>query len=437
MLDYRERINLLMKLRDVVKAEEKRIYQALYDDLGKCEFEAYESEVGLILQELNYTMKYLSSWMKYKTVPTPFSYMPASSMIYREPLGRVLIIAPWNYPFQLTLIPLINAWAAGNKVTLKPSEIAGNSAKVLYEILTENFHTSRVRVMLGGPDVTNNLLNKKFDFIFYTGSQSEGKFVMQKAAEQMTPVSLQMGGKTPCIVDDTCHLKTAAKRIVRGKFLNCGQSSTAPEFVLVSENKKEELIQYLDYYIHKFYGSEPLKSPDYGRIINLENFFRLLDLIEHQEILIGGDFDTQTIQIEPTVVYENSMCSEMMKTEIFGPILPIMSYKTWKEAVDRVLRFQHTPALYLFTKNKKHEEEIKKKCLVGSICINDIQMQVTTPYLPMGGVGGSGIGKYHGKAGFDTFSNIKSVMKRGSQSGTNVPYPPFAGKLRMLKRILK
>lgn len=437
MMDYRERINLLMKLRDVIKAEEKRIYQALYDDLGKCEFEAYESEVGLILQELNYTMKYLSSWMKYKTVPTPFAYMPASSMVYREPFGRVLIIAPWNYPFQLTLIPLINAWAAGNQVTLKPSEIAGNSAKVIYEMLTKNFHTSRVRVMLGGPEVTMDLLDKKFDFIFFTGSKRVGKIVMQKAADQLTPVSLQMGGKTPCIVDETCNLKIAAKRIVRGKFLNCGQSSTAPEFVLVSEEKKEDFIRYLDYYIHKFYGKEPLKSPDYGRIINLENFFRLMDLIEHQEILLGGDFDTQTIQIEPTVVDENSMCSEMMKTEIFGPILPIMTFKTWEEAVDRVMRFQNAPALYLFTKDKKREEEMKNHCLVGSMCINDTQMQLTTPFLPMGGVGSSGIGKYHGKAGFDTFSNIKSVMRRGNQGGYTIQYPPFAKKMKMLKKILK
>lgn len=436
-MDYRERINLLMKLRDVVRANEKNIYKALQDDLGKPEFEAYESEVGLIITELNYTIKYLSSWMKYKTVPTPYFHMPASSMVYREPYGKVLIISPWNYPFQLTLIPLINAWAAGNKVTLKPSEITGNSAKLIHNMLTENFHTSRVRVMLGGPEVTMGLLDKKFDFIFFTGSMRVGKIVMEKAAEQMTPVSLQLGGKPPCLVDNTCSLKAAARKIVRGKFMNCGQSSLAPEFVLIDEAIKDKFITYLDYYITKFYGKDPLNSPDYGRIVNLEQFFRLLDLIEHQEIIIGGDFDTYQIKISPTVVTENSLCSDMMKTEIFGPILPIITYRTWDEAVDRIMRFQHPPAMYLFTKDKNHEEFIKNHYSAGSICVNDVLMQAMTPYLPMGGVGSSGMGKYHGKAGFDLFSNVKSVMKRKSHSENKIIYPPYRDKLKWLKKLLK
>jgi len=437
MMDYRERINLLMKLRDVVRANEKNIYRALKEDMGKPEFEAYETEIGLVMEELNYTIKYLSSWMKYKTVPTPYFHMPASSMVYREPYGKVLIISSWNDPFQLTLIPLINAWAAGNQVTLKPSEVTGNSAKLIHDMLTENFHTSRVRVMLGGPEVTMDLLDKKFDFIFFTGSMSTGRIVMAKAAEQMTPVSLQFGGKTPCLVDDTCNLKAAARKIVRGKFLNCGQSSLAPEFVLIDEARKDKFLTYVKYYIKKFYGENPLESPDYGRIVNLEHFFRLLDLIEHQEIIIGGDFDTYQIKISPTVVMENSLCSDMMKTEIFGPILPILTYRTWEEAVDRIMRFQHAPAMYLFTKDKNHEEYIKNHYSAGSICINDVLMQAMTPYLPMGGVGSSGMGKYHGKAGFDLFSNVKSVMKRRNRAENRILYPPYLDHIKWLKKILK
>lgn len=436
MMEYRERLSLLMKLRDVIKGYENGIYDALYQDLMKSKFESYESEIGLILAELNYNIKYLSSWMKFKTVPTPMSHMPASSLVYREPYGRVLIISPWNYPFQLTLIPLIHAWAAGNQVTIKPSELSTASEKVIYKMLTENFHTSRVRVMTGGPEVTMDLLEKKFDFIFFTGSTRVGKIVMQKAAAHMTPVSLQLGGKSPCIVDNSCNLRMAAKRIVRGKFLNSGQSATAPEFVLIDETKKDAFLKYVDEYIHKFYGEEPLKSPDYGKIINHTHFYRLMDLIEHQEILLGGDFNLQTLQIEPTVVAENSLASEMMKTEIFGPILPVITYKTWEEAVDKIMRFHHSPALYLFTKNKEHEEFVKNECITGSICINDTMLQVTTPYLPFGGVGSSGMGKYHGKAGFDTFSNIKSVMKR-SNGGSRIMFPPFKDKLPILKRILK
>ena len=437
MMDYRERINLLMKLRDVVRANEKNIYQALKADLGKPEFEAYESEIGLILSELNYTIKYLSSWMKFKTVPTPYFYMPAASMIYREPFGKVLIISPWNFPFQLTMIPLINAWAAGNDVTIKPSEIAGNSAKLIYDMLTENFHTSRVRVMLGGPEAAMDLLDKKFDFIFFTGSERGGRIVMEKAAKHLTPVSLQLGGKTSCLVDDSCNLRETAKKIVHGKFMNCGQSSLAPEFVLVSEAKKDRFLKYVEYYIMKFYGEDPLKSPDYGRIINLENFYRLLDLIEHQEILIGGDFDTFEIKISPTVVAEHSLCSDMMKTEVFGPILPIVTYRTWEEAVDRLMRFQKPPALYLFTRDKNHEEYIKNHFTAGSICINDTIVQTMSPFLPMGGVGSSGMGKYHGKAGFELFSNIKSVMKRNSTIDNRVTDPPYHDKLHWLKRLLK
>lgn len=437
MLDYRERINLLMKLRDVVKGYEQEIYRALAMDLGKSEFEAYESEIGLILTELNYTIKYLASWMKFKTVPTPFSHMPATSMVYREPYGKVLIISPWNYPFQLTLIPLIGAWAAGNEVTIKPSELSAYSEKVIYKMLTENFHTSRVRVMTGGLEVTMDLLDKKFDFIFFTGSTRVGHIVMKKASEQMTPVCLQLGGKSPCIVDKTCNLRLAAKRIVRGKFINCGQSSTAPEFVLIDETVKEKFVSYVDKYIHEFYGESPLKSKDYGKIINHVHFYRLMDLIEQQEIIIGGQFDIQTLQIAPTVVYEHSLCSEMMKTEIFGPILPIITYKTWEEAMDKIERFHHSPALYLFTRDKNHEEYVKNYCIAGSMCINDTMFQATTPYLPLGGVGNSGMGKYHGKAGFDTFSNIKSVMKRSNHGDHHVVYPPHAKKMHLLKRILK
>jgi aldehyde dehydrogenase (NAD+) len=291
--------------------------------------------------------------------------------------------------------------------------------------------------MLGGPEVTMDLLNKKFDFIFFTGSTRVGKIVMGKAAEQMTPVSLQLGGKSPCIVDDTCNLKNAAMRIVRGKFLNCGQSSLAPELVLVDEKVCDRFLFFLKKYITEFYGKEPIKSKDYGRIINMEHFFRLLDLIEQQELVIGGEYDTVNMKIEPTVVIEQSLCSDMMKTEIFGPILPILPYRTWEEAVDKVMRFHHAPAAYLFTKDKSREDFINEHMIAGSVCINDVMLQASTPYLPMGGVGNSGTGKYHGKAGFDLFSNIKSVMKRGNQGGSRIIFPPYRDKLKLLKRIMK
>ncbi len=436
-MDYRERVQLLRRLRDVIKENEKKIYEALYADLGKTKFEVYESELGPIFVELNYTIKYLSSWMKRKTVPTPYSHMPATSMVYREPYGKVLIISPWNAPFKMSILPLMHALAAGNQVILKPSEVCENSAKIIEEMLSKHFHTSIIRVLLGKKEVTMELLEQKFDFIFFTGSTRVGKIVMRKAAKQMIPVSLQLGGKSVCVIDRECNLKLASRRVIRGKFTNCGQSVLAPELVLLPETRIEEFISLLRQDIEKFYGKSPLESEDYGKIINLRQFYRLLDLLENQEILIGGDYDLERLKIEPTVVRETSFCSNLMKEEIFGPILPLISYRDWNEAMEYLSRFENPPAAYLFTKNKTREEFFCENVLAGSICINDVGMQGSTPYLPMGGVGSSGIGKYHGKAGFDLFSNIKSVMRKNSYTETRLFYPPFRGKLKWVKKVFK
>ncbi len=437
-MDYRERVSLLIKLRDVVKEYEKEMMDALYEDLGKPPFECYSTEIGLIYNEINYTLKYLKSWMLEKTLPTPLFHMPAVSTVTREPYGRVLIITPWTFPFQLSLIPLINAWAAGNVVTIKPSEVSSHCEQVIKKMLTENFHTSRVRVFTGGPEATMDLLDKKFDFIFYCGSTRVGRIVLEKAAQQMTPVCLQMGGKTPAIVDENCNLEVAAKRIVYGKFINCGQNSLAPEYVLVPKKKKKEFIRYIDHYIKEFYGENPVNSPDYGKIINLFHFFRLLDLIEHQTIILGGEFDTVNLKISPTVVEEDSFCSEMMKDEIFGPILPIITYEGFDEAIEVIERFPSPPACYLFTRERSHEDYIKNNYRCGSVCINDIMIQGTTPFIPVGGVGNSGIGRYHGKAGYDTFSNIKGIMKKRSVTEVKLKFPPYdKNKMPLLRRLMR
>ena len=436
-MDYRERNNLLMKLRDVIKANEKKIYEALKKDLGKAKFEAYETEIGPILMELNYTMKYLTSWMQFKTVPTPFFHMPATSTVYRQPHGRVLILAPWNEPFVLSLIPLIHAWAAGNEVTLYPSGFAKESQKLLYEMLMNQFPISRIRVVTGGECEKEKLLEKEFDFMFCIGSRKEGQMVLEAAAKQMIPTAIQIYGKNPCIIDRECHLKYAARQIVWGKFLNCGQNVMAPDFVLIEESQKQEFLSYVERYIKKFYGEEPLKSVDYGKLVSQEHMYHLLDLMEHQEILLGGEVDISNNKISPTVVLETSLCSEMMKESILGPILPIMTYDGWEDGVEKLSRFPDTSAVYAFTKNKKHEEWLKEQCITGSLCINDVLVQGSSPYLPIGGVGAAGMGRFHGKAGFDTFSIIKSVMKRNPQGDSRIKHPPFAGKLKMLKRILK
>ncbi len=437
-MDYRERVSLLIKLRDVVKENEKEIYKALEHDLGKPAYESYYTEIGLIYNEINYTLKFLKSWMQEKTLPTPFFHMPAVSTVVREPYGRVLIISPWNFPFQLSLIPLVNAWAAGNVVTIKPSEVSGHCEKVLYRMITENFHTSRVRVITGGPEITMDLLAKKFDFIFFNGSRRVGKIVYEKASELMTPVCLQMGGKTPAIVDENCNLEEAAKRIVHGKFVNCGQNALAPEYVLVPKKLKKKFVKLLDQYIEEFYGENPVESENYGSIINLQHFFRLLDLIEHQTIILGGEFDTMKVKISPTVVEEDSFCSEMMKDEIFGPILPILTYEGFDEAVEVIERFPTPPACYIFTKNRLHEEFIKNNYRCGSVCVNDIMLQGMTSHLPLGGVGSSGMGRYHGKAGYDTFSNIKSIVKKRNIANSSLRYPPYdKNKMPLLKRIMK
>lgn len=434
--DVSFRLNALHKLREVILSSEKQIYAALHADLGKSEFEAYMSELGIVLDELRFVSKHLKRWAKRQPVHTPLAQFYSRSFKLPEPFGVVLVMAPWNYPFQLNLEPVIGAIAAGNCVLLKPSAYAPQTSQLLADLIAKAFPPEYVTVVQGGRQQNSDLLQQRFDYIFFTGSVSVGKIVMESAAKHLTPTCLELGGKSPCIIDETADLKIAAKRLAFGKLLNAGQTCVAPDYLFVHKSVKEKIVEYLKQEILNFYGPEPLDNPDYPKIITEKHFERIKGLIEGEQILLGGQ-SNQNRQIAPTLLDGITGDSPVMQEEIFGPVLPIMTFEQIEEVIEFVRSREKPLALYLFTKDKRVEEKVLKYLSFGGGCINDTIIHLATSHMGFGGIGYSGMGSYHGKMSFDTFSHYRSIVKKSTLIDLPFRYFPVTKqKMKMIKRFL-
>lgn len=432
--DINFRIAQLKILEKAILEYESSLTKALFQDLGRSEMDSYTSEIGFCLKEISHQLKNLKKWCQPKRVHTNRLMFPlGKSFILQEPLGRVLIIGPWNYPFALIISPLIGALAAGNCVTLKPSEIAPQTAQVLQAMIEKFFPKEYLQVIQGGPEQTQALLKQKFDYIFFTGSPRVGQIVMEAAAKNLTPLTLELGGKSPCIVAQDCDLEKAADRIVYGKFLNAGQTCVAPDYLLVQADIKTELIKKLKATIHKFYGPRIEQSPDYSRIINAKHFTRLVSYLQDVQIIYGGQKDPQKLFLAPTLV-DKCENSKIMQEEIFGPILPLIQYTNEAEVIDFVNQRPKSLALYLFSNNKKLQKNILAQTSTGGVCLNDVLFHIANLELPFGGVGESGFGRYHGQASFETFSNTKSVFQNTVLFETPRFPPGSKSFLKMLRR---
>lgn len=429
------RLNYLKKLKKVIKLKEKDIFSALYLDLGKSETESYMCEVGLTVDEISYFLKNLKKFSKDKVVKTPITNFHSKSIIKSVPWGNVLVISPWNYPFLLTMEPLVEAIAAGNTVILKPSAYSPATSKIVKEIIEEVFPSDYVAVVTGGREENKTLLSLKFDYIFFTGSQNVGKEVLRKASENLIPTTVELGGKSPCIVDETANINLTAKRLVFGKFLNCGQTCVAPDYVFCHESVKGKLITAIKKEIASQYGVSPLNNKDYGKIINEKHYNRLTQLIDSEKVIIGGNSEKETLKIEPTVMQNVSWDDEIMKEEIFGPILPILVYENIDDVIKTIDSKSRPLALYIFSNNKKSIKKVTEQCRYGGGCINDVVVHLATPEMPFGGFGESGLGAYHGKFGFDTFSHKKSILCKKTWIDLPIRYQPYNKICRILLRM--
>ena len=431
-LDLRRREQALDALRRAIQSREAEINQALERDLGKCAFESYFSETGMVLSELRFQRKHLRRFAKPRTVPTPLAQFAAKSYRQPSPYGVCLIMSPWNYPLLLTLDPLIDAIAAGNTAILKPSAYAPHTAEVLKSLIEDTFDPEYVTVVTGGREENKSLLSTHFDYIFFTGSQAVGREVMAKAAANLTPVTLELGGKSPCIVEKSANLSLAARRIVFGKYLNCGQTCVAPDYILCDVAVKDALVAELKKEILRQYGSRPLKDPTYGRIINEKHFTRLLGLLDPEKTVHGGETDRETCRIAPTVMTGVDWSHPSMGQESFGPILPVLTYRNLEEAVAQIQARPHPLALYYFTGDAAQAREVMARCGFGGGCINDVVIHLATTWMPFGGFGESGMGCYHGKAGFEAFTHFKSIVDKKTWLDLPMryrPYKKFYGKL--------
>lgn len=433
------RVNALKRLYKAIKINQKKIAEALHDDLGKSEYESFMCEIGLVLSEISYMIKHLPSFAKEHRVHTPLAQFASRSYKKPSPYGRVLILSPWNYPFLLSMDPLADAIAAGNTVILKPSAYSPATSKVISEIVASCFSPDYVAVVTGGRNENKALLEQKFDFVFFTGGQNVGREVLRHTAETLTPAVLELGGKSPCIVDSTAKIKLAAKRIVFGKYLNCGQTCVAPDYILCDASVKDELVSEIKKQITLQFGKEPLQNKNYGRIVNEKHFDRLCSLIDPEKIVCGGEVNRDTLQIAPTVMDGVTWDDAIMKEEIFGPILPILTFGRF-EAVFAILRDKPKPlALYLFSENRKHMKSVTERCSYGGGCINDVVIHLATSEMGFGGVGESGMGAYHGKVGFDAFSHEKSIVDKKTWMDLPMRYQPYESGLyeKLLHLFLK
>lgn len=431
--DLSFRVDALKKLKKSILAQEKEIFNTLNQDLHRCDVESYVSDNGLVLKEIDYALKRILAWAKPQKIKTPLFHFPASSYILPEPYGVVLIIGPWNAPCQLLLNPLVGAIAAGNCAVLKPSEISVHTSKLMAKIINETFSPDYIVAIEGGVEESQILLEHKFDYIFFTGSSNIGKIITQAAAKHLTPITLELGGKAPCIVDKKVNLKTAARRIIWGKTTNAGQVCMAPDYLLAHQDIKEELLTALKNSIREFYGENPIEIPDYCRIINGKHFDRLVKLLNEGRIFAGGQINKEQKYIAPTIIDDISWDSKIMQEEIFGPILPVISYKNLNEVIDEVQKLPKPLVVYLFSNDKEVQQKVIQNTSSGAVCINDVIVHSAIQSLPFGGVGESGMGKYHGRASFDTFSHSKSIMKKSLAIDPKIRYAPYPKLTKLLK----
>ena len=432
---YLFRIRALTALEKSIRRHEKELHEALKQDLGKAQMESYMTETGMVFSEIAYLKRHLAGWMREKRVWTPLAQFPAKSFKLREPYGVVLIMAPWNYPFMLLMEPLAGAIAAGNCVVAKPSAYSPRVSAVIGTILKEALPEGLVSVVEGGRAENQALLEQKFDYMFFTGGVAVGRLVLEKAAAHLTPVTLELGGKSPCIVDSSADIRLAARRIVFGKYLNAGQTCVAPDYILVQEAVKEELIRYLKIYISQMFGDHPLENERYPKIINEKHFDRICGLMEGEKAVIGGKSSKKQQKIEPTVLVDVTKDSPVMQEEIFGPVLPVLEYRYLTQAENFVKSYPKPLALYLFTRNRKTEKRILKNLSFGGGCINDTVIHLATSRLPFGGVGNSGMGSYHGRYSYDTFSHEKSIVKKYNWLDLPMRYQPYTEWKERLVRI--
>lgn len=443
-LDVEVRVAALQKLKACIVKYEDEINAALKKDLGKSSMESYMCETGMALSELTYMIQHVRKFAKEQTVRTPLAQFASRSYKKPSPYGVVLVMSPWNYPFLLTMDPLVDALAAGNTVVVKPSAYSPYTTEIVKKILEECFDKKFVAVITGGRSENKCLLEAHFDYIFFTGSQAVGKEVMRHAAEHLTPVTLELGGKSPCVVEKTADLKLAAKRIVFGKFLNCGQTCVAPDYIYCDPAIKDQLVEELKHQIKKQFGKEPLKNKNYGKIINEKHFDRLLGLMEEwksdrneesekdisvkvksSKVVCGGKYDRSTLRIEPTLMDNVTFEDAVMQEEIFGPILPVLTYDSFGQAIEKINSLVHPLALYVFTNDKRAAEEITSRCGFGGGCINDVIIHLATSEMGFGGFGESGMGSYHGKNGFDTFTHYKSIVDKKAWIDLPMRYQPY------------
>lgn len=436
-LHYTFRKQNLQKLKAMLEAHEQEIYEALKQDLNKSTHETFTTELGFLYLEIDMALKNFKKWMEREQVATPLTHTGTKSYIYKEPYGVTLVISPWNYPLQLALAPTIGAIAAGNCVIIKPSEFAQATSSLINKMIKETFDPNYITVVEGAQDVSKELLSNQFDYIFFTGSTAVGKIVMKQASKHLTPVTLELGGKSPVIVDKDADIKLAAKRIVWGKFTNAGQTCVAPDFVYVHRKIKGKLVKEMKKYVRKFYGRQPLQNEDYVRLIHKKHFERLNDFLSNGEIIHGGQIDRERLLIEPTLLDNISWEDPIMQEEIFGPILPLLIFKELDDVISEMKSLDKPLALYYFSNHKKSQEKVIKNLSFGGGCMNDTLYHLANPHLPFGGVGPSGLGAYHGKYSFDTFSHQKSILEQSNKFDIPLRYPGSKLAHRIVKKIMK
>ncbi|HJA34856.1 MAG TPA: aldehyde dehydrogenase [Candidatus Mediterraneibacter merdigallinarum] len=419
------RITALRGLYDTISRYENEIHDALKKDLGKSGFESYMCETGLVLDEISYMLKHIRRFAREKRVRTPLAQFHSRSFKKPSPYGVTLIMSPWNYPFMLTLSPLADALAAGNTAVVKPSAYSPYTSEIIMKVLSQCFDPQYVAVVTGGRAENTCLLREHFDYIFFTGSQAVGKEVMRNAAEHLTPVTLELGGKSPCIVDQSANIRLAARRIVFGKYLNCGQTCVAPDYIYCHRSVKDALVKEIKQQIQIQYGREPLHNPDYGKIINEKHFDRILGLIEERKTVHGGNSDRKALRIEPTVLDNVTFSDPVMQEEIFGPVMPILVFDSLEEVIEKINAMPHPLALYFFTSDKAAAKEVTSRCGFGGGCVNDTIIHLATTEMGFGGFGESGMGAYHGKTGFDTFSHYKSIVDKKTWLDLPMRYQPY------------
>jgi aldehyde dehydrogenase (NAD+) len=431
------RLDALQKLRTSIQLHENELMDALKSDLNKSDFESYSTEIGVVLEEIRFTLRHLRAWTRPKRVKTPLTHIGSKSYLFSEPYGVALIISPWNYPFQLAFAPLIGAIAAGNCAIIKPSELTPKTSELMAKMINDIFSEEYISVLIGGVEASTALLNEDVDYIFFTGSVPVGKIIMDVASKNLTPVTLELGGKSPCIVHDDAKIQLAAKRIAWGKYMNAGQTCIAPDYLYLHENIKDEFLHHLKDAIQELYGENPLKNENFTCIVSEKHFNRLRSFLTNGSLYTGGNTNQEMLMIEPTVLTNITWNDAIMQDEIFGPILPVIEYSNLDEVINGIRQHPKPLSLYLFSESPTVQEEILHNVSFGGGCINDTVYHFVSPYLPFGGVGNSGIGAYHGKGSFDTFSHVKSVLKQTTLFDLPFRYPNVKNGLKKIKMFLK